>query len=61
MQQQMFSAMRQSIIDGLPDTATGLAQEALSLGIAPLDAINNGFGSCDLSDCQQRLALAPHP
>jgi len=39
----MFSAMRQSIIDGLPNTATSLAQQALSLGIAPLDAINNGF------------------
>jgi methanogenic corrinoid protein MtbC1 len=43
MQQQMFSAMRQSIIDGLPNTATSLAQQALSLGIAPLDAINRGF------------------
>jgi len=43
MQQEMFSAMRQSIIDGLPDAATRLAQQALSLGIAPLDAINNGF------------------
>ena len=43
MQQQMFSAMRQSIIDGLPATATSLAQQALSLGIAPLDAINHGF------------------
>ncbi len=43
MQQQMFSAMRQSIIDGLPNTATSLAQQALSLGIAPLDAINHGF------------------
>jgi trimethylamine corrinoid protein len=43
MQQEMFSAMRQSIIDGLPDTASRLAQQALSLGIAPLDAINNGF------------------
>ena|ERR1035437_10839565 len=43
MQQPMFSAMRQSIIDGLPATATSLAQQALSLGIAPLDAINHGF------------------
>ena len=38
-----FSAMRQSIIDGAPDTATTLAQQALSTGTAPLDAINNGY------------------
>ena len=38
-----FSAMRQSIIDGAPDTASGLAQQAVSAGIAPLDAINNGY------------------
>ena len=38
-----FSAMRQSIIDGAPDTASGLAQQALATGTAPLDAINNGY------------------
>jgi len=38
-----FSAMRQSIIDGAPDTASGLAQEALSAGIAPIEAINSGY------------------
>src|SRR5579863_2220485 len=38
-----FSAMRQSIIDGAPDTASSLAQQALADGTAPLDAINNGY------------------
>jgi len=38
-----FSAMRQSIIDGAPDTASGLAQEAVASGIPPIDAINCGF------------------
>ena len=36
-------AMRQSIIDGAPDTASGLAQQALAEGMAPIDAINNGY------------------
>src|SRR5690242_1117242 len=38
-----FLAMRQSIVDGAPDTAARLAQDALLAGIAPLDAINHGF------------------
>ena len=38
-----FSAMRQSIIDGAPDTASSLAQQAVTAGIAPIDAINNGY------------------
>jgi corrinoid protein of di/trimethylamine methyltransferase len=38
-----FSAMRQSIIDGAPDTAAGLAQQAVSSGMAPIDAINLGY------------------
>jgi len=38
-----FSSMRQSIIDGAPDTAAGLAQQAVSSGIAPIDAINLGY------------------
>ena len=41
--QETFSAMRQSIIDGAPDTASGLAQEAVAAGVAPLDAINYGY------------------
>ena len=43
MSNDAFSAMRQSIIDGAPDTASSLAQQALSTGIAPLDAINIGY------------------
>ncbi|MFZ0419272.1 MAG: corrinoid protein [Candidatus Sulfotelmatobacter sp.] len=38
-----FCAMRQSIIDGAPETASELAQRLVAAGIAPLDAINNGY------------------
>jgi len=38
-----FSAMRQSIIDGAPDTASELARHAVSAGVAPIEAINTGF------------------
>ncbi len=41
--QETFSAMRQSIIDGAPDTAAGLARQAVAAGLAPLDAINYGY------------------
>ncbi len=40
---ELFIAMRQSVIDGAPDTATKLAQEALESGIDPLSALNNGY------------------
>ena len=43
MSDNSFSAMRQSIIDGAPDTASGLAQESVASGVPPLDAINNGY------------------
>ena len=43
MSEERFAAMRQSIVSGAPDTAGGLAHEALTSGIAPLDAINSGF------------------
>jgi len=43
MANHTLSAMRQSIIDGAPDTASTLAQEAVTSGMAPIDAINNGF------------------
>jgi len=43
MPENQFSAMRQSIIDGAPDTASGLAQDAVAAGVAPLDAINQGY------------------
>ena len=38
-----FSAMRQSIIDGAPETASSLAQEAVASSIPPIDAINKRF------------------
>jgi len=43
MPDENFSAMRQSIVDGAPDTASSLAQQAVAAGVAPLDAINNGY------------------
>lgn len=43
MPDDTFSAMRQSIIDGAPDTASGLARQAVESGVESLDAINNGF------------------
>jgi len=41
--EETLVAMRQSIIDGAPDTAGELARQALISGIALLDAINDGF------------------
>jgi len=43
MSDDTFSAMRKSILDGASDTASELAKHALAAGIAPLDAINNGY------------------
>jgi corrinoid protein of di/trimethylamine methyltransferase len=43
MPNDTFSDMRQSIINGAPDTACALAQQAVAAGTAPLDAINQGF------------------
>jgi trimethylamine corrinoid protein len=43
MREAALAAMRLSIIDGAPDTAGALAQDALTVGIEPLDAINLGF------------------
>jgi hypothetical protein len=40
MPDDTFTAMRQSIIDGAPDTAGDLAQRAVATGIEPLTAIN---------------------
>jgi len=42
---QLFQAMRQSIVDGASDTATELAQEALANGVDPLEAVNQGFAA----------------
>ncbi|PYX86376.1 MAG: hypothetical protein DMG68_15525 [Acidobacteria bacterium] len=38
-----FAAMQQSILDGAPETAAALAQQAVNRGTAPLDAINLGY------------------
>lgn len=43
MPNDTFSDMRQSIINGTPDTAYTLAQQSVAAGTAPLDAINQGF------------------
>src|ERR1700758_5189377 len=43
MPNDTFSAMRQSIVNGAPESAAGLAREALVSRIPPLDAINNGY------------------
>jgi corrinoid protein of di/trimethylamine methyltransferase len=45
MPNDIFLAMRQSIIDGAPDTALELAQQAVASGVAPLEAINHGYVS----------------
>ncbi|HYL12995.1 MAG TPA: corrinoid protein [Terriglobales bacterium] len=43
MSQESLSAMRQSVIDGAPETAAELARRAVADGIAPLEAINGGY------------------
>lgn len=43
MNEQIYQEMAQSIIDGESEEAADLAQQAINLGIDPLDAINNGF------------------
>jgi corrinoid protein of di/trimethylamine methyltransferase len=41
--EDLFAAMRQSIIDGAPDTAQTLAVGALQSGIGPITAIERGY------------------
>jgi corrinoid protein of di/trimethylamine methyltransferase len=43
MSEELFNAMRQSIVDGDAEQAEALARQALARGIDPLDAINKGF------------------
>lgn len=43
MLKETLAAMRRSIIDGAPDAASTLAQQALADGVAPSDAINDGY------------------
>jgi methanogenic corrinoid protein MtbC1 len=40
---RLFQEMAQAVIDGLPDKARELANEALKAGIEPLEAIDQGF------------------
>ncbi len=40
---RLYEQMAQAVIDGLPDRARQLAEEALSQGIDPLEAINRGY------------------
>ena len=43
MSHELFTAMRQSIIDGAPDTARALAESGIQSGILPLEAIHEGY------------------
>jgi len=43
MSEELFSAMRQSIIDGEAEQAADLARQALARGLDPLAAIDQGF------------------
>jgi corrinoid protein of di/trimethylamine methyltransferase len=43
MSDELFNAMRQSIVDGDAEQAEALARQSLEQGIDPLDAINQGF------------------
>jgi corrinoid protein of di/trimethylamine methyltransferase len=43
MSEELFRAMRQSIIDGAPDTARSLAETGVQNGVAPLTAIHEGY------------------
>lgn len=43
MDQELLSAMRRTVIDGAPNTAARLAQQALDGGFDPLDIINEGY------------------
>ena len=43
MTEDLFRAMRQSVIDGDPKTAIELARQALAAGVDPLAAIDEGY------------------
>src|SRR5579872_7149538 len=43
MSKDILDAMRQSVIDGAPDTASDLAHRAIAGGIPPLDSIDKGY------------------
>ncbi len=43
MSEELFQAMRQSVVDGDAEQAEALARQALERGIDPLEAINQGY------------------
>jgi corrinoid protein of di/trimethylamine methyltransferase len=43
MHEELFEAMRQSVIDGDSAAASSLAEQALATGVPPLDAIDLGY------------------
>jgi corrinoid protein of di/trimethylamine methyltransferase len=43
MSEDLFAAMKQSIIDGDEDAAAEVARQALAAGLDPLEAINRGY------------------
>ncbi len=43
MPEDIYVEMRQSILEGLVDRAAALARQAISAGVAPLDAIHAGY------------------
>ena len=43
MNENLFAAMRQSVIDGDATASASLAEQALAEGVPPLDAIDQGF------------------
>ena len=45
MSDQLFAAMRQSVVDGSADKAAELAKQALAGDIDPLEAVNRGFAA----------------
>jgi corrinoid protein of di/trimethylamine methyltransferase len=42
-EEELFQAMRQSVIDGAPETARALAETGVRAGVEPLLAIHNGY------------------
>jgi corrinoid protein of di/trimethylamine methyltransferase len=43
MSEELFTSMKQSVVDGEPELAKELASKALAQGIDPLEALNQGF------------------
>ena len=43
MRDKLLAGMRQSIIDGAPESAADLARQGLRCGVGPIDAIDSGY------------------